>query len=83
MTSGERCKARVRRRYARVGMAAALIEAIPNVSEGRDTARLDRCAAAIAAAGATLLDRTADPSHHRAVFTVAAMYAVIGDGAPS
>ena len=52
-------------------MAAALIEAIPNVSEGRNTARLDRCAAAIAAGGATLLDRTADPSHHRAVFTFA------------
>jgi glutamate formiminotransferase len=53
-------------------MSPALIEAIPNVSEGRDTARLDRCAAAIAASGATLLDRTADPSHHRAVFTFAA-----------
>jgi len=53
-------------------MAAGLIEAIPNVSEGRDAARLDRFAAAIADAGATLLDRTADPSHHRAVFTFAA-----------
>ena len=49
-----------------------MIEAIPNVSEGRDGARLDRFAAAIAASGATLLDRTADPSHHRAVFTFAA-----------
>ncbi|MEO5821126.1 MAG: glutamate formimidoyltransferase [Vicinamibacteraceae bacterium] len=52
-------------------MDAALIEAIPNVSEGRDVARLDRCAAAIAGSGATLLDRTADWSHHRAVFTFA------------
>jgi glutamate formiminotransferase len=52
-------------------MATALIEAIPNVSEGRNAARLDRCAAAIASGGATLLDRTADPSHHRAVFTFA------------
>ena len=53
-------------------MSPALIEAIPNVSEGRDAARLDRFAAAIAGAGATLLDRTADWSHHRAVFTFAA-----------
>lgn len=53
-------------------MTPALIEAIPNVSEGRDTARLDRCAAAIAGSSATLLDRTADSSHHRAVFTIAA-----------
>jgi glutamate formiminotransferase len=53
-------------------VAAALIEAIPNVSEGRDAARIDRLAAAVGAAGATLLDRTADPSHHRAVLTFAA-----------
>jgi len=53
-------------------MSPVLIEAIPNVSEGRDAARLDRFAAAIAGGGATLLDRTADWSHHRAVFTLAA-----------
>jgi glutamate formiminotransferase len=52
-------------------MLEALIEAIPNVSEGRDLRRLDRFAAAIAGSGATLLDRTADWSHHRAVFTMA------------
>jgi glutamate formiminotransferase len=52
-------------------MSPALIEAIPNVSEGRDAARLDRLTAAIAGGGAALLDRTADPSHHRAVFTFA------------
>ncbi len=53
-------------------MSPGLIEAIPNVSEGRDAARLDRFAAAIANSGAALLDRTADRSHHRAVFTFAA-----------
>jgi glutamate formiminotransferase/formiminotetrahydrofolate cyclodeaminase len=63
---------RARSRYARRRMPPALIEAIPNVSEGRDGARLDRCASAITGAGATLLDRTADWSHHRAVFTFAA-----------
>lgn len=52
-------------------MDPALLEAIPNISEGRDSARLDRCASAITGAGATLLDRTADWSHHRAVFTFA------------
>jgi len=35
-------------------------------------ARPAACAAAITGAGATLLDRTADRSHHRAVFTCAA-----------
>jgi glutamate formiminotransferase len=42
--------------------------AVPNVSEGRDQAAL----AAIAAAfGPGLLHRSADPDHHRAVFTLA------------
>jgi glutamate formiminotransferase/glutamate formiminotransferase/formiminotetrahydrofolate cyclodeaminase len=52
-------------------MLDALLEAIPNVSEGRDTGRLERLATAITRSGAALLDRTADPSHHRAVFTLA------------
>ncbi len=37
------------------------------MSEGRDPERLDRLAAA---AGPSLLDRHADPDHHRAVFTL-------------
>jgi glutamate formiminotransferase len=41
--------------------------AVPNVSEGRDEAALD----AIAAAFEPLLHRSADPDHHRAVFTLA------------
>jgi glutamate formiminotransferase/glutamate formiminotransferase/formiminotetrahydrofolate cyclodeaminase len=46
--------------------------AVPNVSEGRDQAALDAIGAAFTAAGtATLLDRHADPDHHRAVFTLA------------
>ena len=62
-------------------MVPGLIEAIPNVSEGRDAARLDRFAAVVADAGATLLDRTADHSHHRAVFTFAADGATIARAA--
>jgi glutamate formiminotransferase len=45
--------------------------AVPNVSEGRDAAVLDAIGAAFTAAGARLLDRHADPDHHRAVYTLA------------
>ena len=41
---------------------------MPNVSEGRDLAVLDRLAAAC---GDSLLDRHVDPDHHRSVFTLA------------
>jgi glutamate formiminotransferase len=46
-----------------------IFECVPNVSEGRDGALIDACAAAIEAAGATLAHRTSDPAHHRSVFT--------------
>jgi glutamate formiminotransferase len=50
----------------------ALLEAIPNVSEGRRREVVDRLAAAAAgAAGVTLLDRCSDPDHHRSVLTLA------------
>jgi glutamate formiminotransferase len=45
---------------------------VPNVSEGRDEAVLDAIGDAFVAGGARLLDRHADPDHHRAVFTLAA-----------
>lgn len=44
--------------------------AVPNVSEGRDFARLDRLEAALGEE-VTLLDRHTDLDHHRAVFTLA------------
>lgn len=44
--------------------------AVPNVSEGRDFARLDRLEAALGE-DVTLLDRHTDLDHHRAVFTLA------------
>ena len=44
--------------------------AVPNVSEGRDFARLDRLEAALGGT-VTLLDRHTDLDHHRAVFTLA------------
>jgi glutamate formiminotransferase len=45
---------------------AALL-AVPNVSEGRDRAVLDAVGAAF---GPGLIHRSADPDHHRAVFTL-------------
>jgi len=44
---------------------------VPNVSEGRHTPTLDSIGRAFTDAGARLLDRHADPDHHRAVFTLA------------
>lgn len=49
-----------------------LVEAVPNVSEGRRPEVVDRIAAAAASVpGAHLLDRTSDASHNRSVFTLA------------
>jgi glutamate formiminotransferase len=47
-----------------------IVEAVPNVSEGRDTGRLARFAGAVRSVpGVTLADLHADPDHHRSVFT--------------
>ena len=47
-----------------------LIECVPNVSEGRDLARLQLVAEALKRVpGVTLLDWSADPDHNRSVFT--------------
>lgn len=48
-----------------------MLEAVPNVSEGRDEAAIDEIAAAFSR-GARLLDVHSDPDHHRSVFTLAA-----------
>jgi glutamate formiminotransferase len=49
-----------------------LIESVPNYSEGRRPAVVDRLAAAVEATpGAYLLDRTSDASHNRSVLTLA------------
>jgi len=45
-------------------------ECVPNVSEGRDVAVVERCAAAVrAVSGVALMNVHADPDHHRAVFS--------------
>jgi glutamate formiminotransferase len=53
--------------------------AVPNVSEGRDRATLNAIQAAFTAGGDTrLLDRHADPDHHRAVYTLAGAAGAVG-----
>ena len=47
-----------------------MLEAVPNVSEGRDASAIDDIASAFASR-ATLLDVHADADHHRSVFTLA------------
>jgi glutamate formiminotransferase len=49
---------------------APIVECVPNVSEGRDPARLRRLRAVIAGVhGVQLANLHADPDHHRSVFT--------------
>jgi glutamate formiminotransferase/glutamate formiminotransferase/formiminotetrahydrofolate cyclodeaminase len=45
------------------------LESVPNVSEGRDTAVIDKLAAAFSSS-AQLLDVHSDPDHHRSVLTL-------------
>ena len=59
----------------------ALIECIPNISEGRRKDVLDSCAKAITATGARLLDVKPDEVHHRTVFTFAGTPAEVRAGA--
>jgi glutamate formiminotransferase / 5-formyltetrahydrofolate cyclo-ligase len=49
----------------------AIIECVPNISEGRRADVLDACADAIRNTGVRLLDLKADTSHNRAVYTFA------------
>jgi glutamate formiminotransferase / 5-formyltetrahydrofolate cyclo-ligase len=49
----------------------AVIECVPNISEGRRADVLDACAGAVKQAGARLLDVKPDASHNRTVYTFA------------
>ena len=51
-------------------MPLRVLEAVPNFSEGRDADVVRAIARAIRAAGADLLDHSADRDHHRSVFTL-------------
>ena len=59
-----------------------IVECVPNVSEGRDAARLTRMADAVCTTpDVTLADVHADPDHHRAVFTLLGEPAAVGAAA--
>lgn len=52
-------------------MAPAIVQCVPNVSEGRDRSVIDRIARAVGSVpGVTLADLHSDPDHHRSVFTL-------------
>ncbi len=48
----------------------ALIECVPNFSEGRDKAKVDAIVEAMKVAGVNLLDREMDADHNRSVITL-------------
>jgi len=50
---------------------AALLECVPNFSEGRNPATVEALLDSIRAAGACVLDHSLDPDHHRSVITFA------------
>jgi glutamate formiminotransferase len=57
-----------------------LLECVPNVSEGRRPAVVERLARAVAAPGVRLLDVSSDPDHNRSVLTLAGEPAALHDG---
>ena len=60
---------------------APLLEAVPNFSEGRDPAVILAIVNAMKAAGADVLDWSADPDHHRSVVTLVGTPAVVENAA--
>jgi glutamate formiminotransferase len=58
-------------------MSAAILEAVPNFSVGRDRRVLESIVDAIGGAGAEVLDWSADPDHNRAVVTFVGAPAVV------
>lgn len=62
-------------------MSAALLEAVPNFSEGRDLAVILAIVEAMKAAGADILDWSADADHNRSVVTLAGPPEVVENAA--
>ncbi len=63
-------------------MNPSWIECVPNISEGRDAARLDAIESALRSVrGVFLLDRTSDLDHNRSVFTFVAQSDIIIEAA--
>jgi len=64
-----------------VGRGPAVVECVPNVSEGRDRNVVDRLGATVRRTGARLMNVHADPDHHRSVFSFLGSPDVITDAA--
>jgi glutamate formiminotransferase len=64
--------------YLTYHLPVSLIECIPNISEGRRSDIVDRCATAVGTS-ASLLDVTSDPAHNRSVLTFAAEPSALRD----
>jgi glutamate formiminotransferase len=62
-------------------MSPALLEAVPNFSEGRDAATVEAIVAAMRSAGAHILDWSADADHHRSVVTIVGPPETVEDAA--
>ncbi len=58
-----------------------LFEIVPNLSEGRSEATIDAAVGAVSDAGATVLHRTSDATHHRSVLTIAGTQRAVLDAA--
>ena len=58
-------------------MTAQVLEAVPNFSEGRDLSVVEAIVHAAVAAGATVLDWSADPDHNRSVVTIVGPPAIV------
>lgn len=56
-------------------------EIVPNLSEGRDLAVIDRAVDAVSRTGARVLHRTSDPIHNRSVLTIAGSARAVSDAA--
>src|ERR1019366_538515 len=54
-----------------VTMQGAVVECVPNFSEGRDARRVEAIVAAMRVEGVHLLDWTMDSDHNRSVVTIA------------
>ena len=61
--------------------SAALVECVPNFSEGRDAAILAALREAASVPGMRVLDQTADADHHRSVLTLAGAPAAVAEAA--
>jgi glutamate formiminotransferase / 5-formyltetrahydrofolate cyclo-ligase len=62
-------------------MSGALVECVPNFSEGRDAGRVEAIASAMNVEGVRLLDWSMDADHNRSVITIAGEPAAVVEAA--